>query len=157
EPARNDPPTAIPTQSGSFRFACIISPWAGFAGCGNAVTPMHSPFWIGPRGRKPAPDPQPSRLYVATDAALQEMRPAGPRWSGCASVEIELAQRLHIGCILGLAQRLGKLLFQQIGLVLLRVHALPEDRLLAFVLLAHGLGRRLQVFEHALARSRRMA
>src|SRR4051794_1657940 len=96
-----------------------------------------------------------SRLQIPpyeVDAA-HEMQNAGRRWS----IEVELAQRLDIGRILGFAQRLGELLLQQIGFVLLRIDALPEDRLLAFVLFAHGLGCSFQVFEHALARRRSMA
>src|SRR5580692_6091269 len=73
------------------------------------------------------------------------------------SVEVELAQRLAFRGVFGLAQSFSKLLFKQVFLVLLRLHALTEDGLLALILVAHGFGGGLQVFKHALAGRRGMA
>src|ERR1700734_647958 len=66
---------------------------------------------------------------------------------GLTLIQIEFAQRLAIGSILGLAQRLGKLFLEKVILVLYRVHRLAENRFLALILLAHGLGRRFKVLK----------
>src|ERR1035438_6914888 len=73
------------------------------------------------------------------------------------SVQVELPQWLDVRRVLGLAQRLGELLLEQVFLVLLRFHRLPEDGLLALILRPHGLRRRLQVLKHALTRRRCVA
>src|SRR5271157_5522510 len=77
----------------------------------------------------------------------------GPRkirqkWWRMQLIQIEVAQRLPgVGRFLGALERFLEFLFQQIALVFLGLHRLPEDGLLAAVLVLHGARRRFQVFE----------
>ena len=73
------------------------------------------------------------------------------------SIQIELPQWLALGGVLRLAQRLSELFLEQVFLVLFRLDRLPEDRLLALVVITHRLGRRLQILKRPLARRRRVA
>src|SRR6185437_3125638 len=81
-----------------------------------------------------------------------QRQPEAVGWNR-SSIQIEIAQRFAFGRVLGFAQGLGKFLFKQVFLVLFRVHGLPEDGLLALVLLTHRLGSGFEVLEHAFAGS----
>src|SRR6201998_4889757 len=97
----------------------------------------------------------PSGTQMQTSPSLHPANRAHPSHTPSyrqPSIQVEFAQWLSSRSVLGLAQRLGKLLVEEIFLVLLRVNRLTEDRLLALILLAHGLGRGFKVFKHPLAR-----
>ena len=64
-------------------------------------------------------------------------------------IKIEIADRFAgIGCLFGFLDRFLKLLFQQVGGVLLGFHRLAENRFPPAVLLFHRAGGFLYVPEH---------
>src|SRR5262249_14421659 len=62
-------------------------------------------------------------------------------------VEVNIAYARRVWRLFGALHGFLKLFFQQVGLVLLRFHRLPEQRLLAALLLLHGAGSFIKVVE----------
>src|ERR1039458_5299699 len=85
------------------------------------------------------------------EAELQNARCQMPNASLCLCgelVQIEVANGLAgIGGFLGALQSFLKLFLQQVALMLLRLHRLPENGFLTGVLVLHGARRRFQVLE----------
>src|SRR5262249_2998783 len=76
--------------------------------------------------------------------------PRCPRSSGLRAselVEVNIAYARRVWRLFGALHGFLKLFFQQVGLVLLRFHRLPEQRLLAALLLLHGAGSFIKVVE----------
>src|SRR5512133_983832 len=72
------------------------------------------------------------------------------------SVQVEVANARRVGSIFGLLERLLKLLFQQVGRMLLRFDGLAEQRFFAFFLLPHRTGGVLHIRKRLRRNGRRV-